>query len=298
MLSEDLCMLCPRECRVDRITQMGFCQCGKKIKVARAALHFWEEPCISGTRGSGAVFFSGCTMRCCYCQNHYISSESFGEEISEERLSNIFLELQEKGAHNINLVTATQYLPQVLKALDRAKDKLIIPVVYNCGGYERVETIKELKGYVDIYLPDLKYFNNDISKEYSQASDYFKVASEAIQEMISQVGCIEYNSGIMQKGVIVRHLVLPGHRHDSVDILKWIGENLDKSKYILSLMSQYTPIEGDLITHKELSRRISTFEYQSVVNKAIELGLSNCYIQEQSSANSIYTPAFNLEGVL
>lgn len=299
MLSEDLCTLCPRKCKVDRITQKGFCQCDKKIKLARAALHFWEEPCISGTRGSGTVFFSGCTMRCCYCQNYDISNELYGKEISIERLSSIFIELQGKGAHNINLVTATQYLPQVLQALDRIKGKLTIPVVYNCGGYERVELIKELKGYVDIFLPDLKYYSSDISMKYSQAPDYFKVASEAIQEMISQVGNLEYYNGIMQKGVIIRHLVLPGHRHDSIDILNWISKSLDKSKYILSLMSQFTPIKKESsVVYKNLNRRITTFEYQSVVDKAIELGLSsNCYIQDPSSANVIYTPPFNLEGV-
>ncbi len=297
MISRDICILCPRECRVDRITKMGFCQCNRDIKVARAALHFWEEPCISGTNGSGTVFFSGCTMKCSYCQNYSISREAFGKIISTERLSEIFLELQEQGAHNINLVTATQYLPQVLEALDMIKGKLIIPVVYNCGGYERVETINELKGYVDIYLPDLKYYNSEISRKYSQAPNYFEIATNAIQEMISQTGSIELDkNGIMKKGVIIRHLVLPGHRKDSIEVLKWLSCNLDKSRYLLSLMSQYTP-PTDIIIHKELNRRITSFEYQSVIDEAIRLGLSNSYIQERSSATLKYTPDFSLDGV-
>jgi putative pyruvate formate lyase activating enzyme len=297
MLYNNPCNLCPRECGVDRLANLGFCECDSQIKVARAALHFWEEPCISGSKGSGTVFFSGCTLRCCYCQNFRISSEGLGKEISAKRLAEIFLELQEKGAHNINLVTPTQYLVQVLYALDIVKSKLHIPVVYNCGGYELLETIRALKGYVDIFLPDLKYFSSELSLKYSKADDYFEVASAAIKEMISQIDTLDFdNNGIMQKGVIIRHLVIPGARKDSFKILNWISENLPKDKYLLSLMSQYTPAYKSS-EYKELNRRITTFEYKSVVEEAIRLGLSNGFMQERSSAKEEYTPPFDLEGV-
>jgi putative pyruvate formate lyase activating enzyme len=290
MLYNNPCNLCPRECGVDRLANLGFCECDSQIKVARAALHFWEEPCISGSKG-------GCTLRCCYCQNFRISSEGLGKEISARRLAEIFLELQEKGAHNINLVTPTQYSIQILYALDIVRSKLHIPVVYNCGGYERLETIRELKGYVDIFLPDLKYFSSELSLKYSKADDYFEVASAAIKEMISQIGVLNLdNSGIMQKGVIIRHLVIPGARKDSFKILNWISENLPKDKYLLSLMSQYTPAYKSS-EYKELNRRITTFEYKSVVEEAIRLGLSNGFMQERSSAKEEYTPPFDLEGV-
>ena len=225
------CSLCPRNCHIDRTSSLGFCQSSSQIKAARAALHHWEEPCISGTRGSGAVFFSGCTLRCCFCQNYSISSETYGKEISEQKLAQIFLELQNQGAHNINLVTATQYLPSILNALDRIKDKLNIPVVYNSSGYEKPETIRLLKDYVDIYLPDLKYFSSKLSQKYSKAEDYFKVASNAVRLMIEQTGKPVFDSdGILQKGVIIRHLVLPNCRKDSITLLHWIKETLpDKS---------------------------------------------------------------------
>jgi putative pyruvate formate lyase activating enzyme len=297
MLSSDPCNLCPRECGVNRAAQLGYCQCGSQVKVARAALHFWEEPCISGSRGSGTVFFSGCTLQCCYCQNFRISSGGFGKEISVQRLAEIFLELQDKGAHNINLVTATQYLKQLLQALDLVKSRLSIPVVYNCGGYERVETIRALKGYVDVYLPDLKYYSSALSWRYSKAQDYFQVATAAIREMISQTDFLKFNEdGLMQKGVIIRHLVLPGGRKDSFLILKWISENLPEDKYLLSLMSQYTPAFQSR-EHREINRRITTFEYESVVQEAIRLGLCNGFMQEKSSAIEEYTPPFDLEGV-
>lgn len=296
MPSYNPCNLCPRECNVNRDFEYGFCQCGSSIKIARAALHAWEEPCISGTRGSGTVFFSGCTLLCCFCQNHKISREGYGQEISSERLADIFLELQEKGAHNINLVTATQYLIPILKALDLAKQKLKIPVVYNSSGYERPETIRMLKGYVDIFLPDFKYFSNELSMRYSQASNYLSVAQAAVQEMIHQTGAPVFDpDGIMQKGVIIRHLVMPGNRKDSFLILRWLNENLAKGSFMLSLMSQYTPYVQN--PHfKELNRRITTFEYQSVVDEAIRLGLTNGFMQERSSALEEYTPPFDLEG--
>ena len=291
------CSLCPRNCHIDRTSSLGFCQSSSQIKAARAALHHWEEPCISGTRGSGAVFFSGCTLRCCFCQNYSISSETYGKEISEQKLAQIFLELQNQGAHNINLVTATQYLPSILNALDRIKDKLNIPVVYNSSGYEKPETIRLLKDYVDIYLPDLKYFSSKLSQKYSKAEDYFKVASNAVRLMIEQTGKPVFDSdGILQKGVIIRHLVLPNCRKDSITLLHWIKETLPDKSYLISLLSQYTPFYKSH-EYPELNRRITTYEYESVLKEAISLGLVEGFMQEKSSAKEEYTPHFNLEGL-
>ena len=236
------CRLCPRNCRVNRKERTGFCGEKDGIRCARAALHHWEEPCISGTRGSGAVFFSGCSLKCCYCQNYQISQEGLGKEISPEKLARIFLDLQEQGAHNINLVTGTHFLPGILTALDLARPILSIPVVYNCGGYEKPEVIRLLDGYVDIYLPDLKYFDPELSARYSGARDYFAQASQAVSAMISQTGSPVFDEdGIMQKGVIIRHMVLPGSRKDSISILRWIREHLPEEGFLLSLLSQYTP---------------------------------------------------------
>ena len=297
MLSINPCNLCPRECGADRKTSSGFCRCGENIKVARAAPHFWEEPCISGTRGSGTVFFSGCSLKCCYCQNYNISSEGFGREITSERLAEIFLELQDKGVHNINLVTASQYLTGVMQALNIAKSRLHIPVVYNSSGYEKTEAVRALKGYVDIFLPDIKYFSPELSQKYSKASDYFNVATAAVKEMIEQTGNIELDAqGGMRKGVVIRHMVLPGAREDSINILRWMSENLPGDKYMLSLMSQYTPVYK-AAEHSGINRRLTTFEYESVVKEALRLGLDNGFIQQRSSAKTEYTPPFDLEGV-
>lgn len=291
------CSLCPRMCKVDRSERYGFCGCGDRLKIARAALHFWEEPCISGKGGSGAVFFSGCNLRCCFCQNYNISSEGFGKEITVGRLSDIFLELQEKGAENINLVTPTHYVPFIMKALDMVKHKLNIPVVYNCGGYENVSTIKSLDGYIDIYMPDIKYYSDEFAKKYSKADRYFECASSAVKVMTEQTGKIELDgNGIMKRGVIIRHMVMPGCRKDSMNIIKWIGNNLDRESFIVSLMSQYTPaFHSD--KHKEINRKITTFEYESVAECCLELGLDNGYVQERTSAEKEYTPPFDLEGV-
>lgn len=297
MLTINECNLCPRECGVDRNTTAGFCQAGAICKVARAALHFWEEPCISGSQGSGTVFFSGCNLRCCYCQNYEISSAGHGKAVSPERLAEIYLELQEKGAHNINLVTAAPHLPHIIKALDLVKSKLYIPVVYNSGGYEKTETVKELDGYVDVYLPDFKYFSDELSMKYSHADNYFEVATAAIAEMIRQIGEMQFDeNGIIQRGVIIRHLVLPGARKDSIAILNWIRENLPLDQYWLSLMSQYTPAHKSQ-EHPEINRRVTSFEYESVVEEAVRLGLANGYMQGRSSAVKEYTPPFDLEGV-
>lgn len=298
------CELCPRRCRIDRRSAAGYCGAGSEVRAARAALHHWEEPCISGVRGSGTVFFSGCTLRCCFCQNHQISQEHFGKTLTIRQLADIFLRLQDQGAHNINLVTATQYLPWILPALDLAKERLSIPVVYNCGGYERTETVKALKDYVDIWLPDLKYYDRELSARYSKAPDYFAVASEAVLQMIEQTGTPVFHSCqngpsstlIMDRGVIIRHMVLPGQRQDSIHLLHWMADALPKGQYYISLMSQYTPYRKNP-DYPELNRRITSYEYQKVVDTALELGLEQGFMQEKSSAKEEYTPPFDLEGL-
>lgn len=299
------CDLCPRMCGVDRTVTTGYCRQGAGVTAARAALHMWEEPCISGIRGSGAVFFSGCTLRCCFCQNSEISTGGFGKELTVNQLADIFLRLQDQGAHNINLVTATQFLPSVIRALDLSRSELHIPVVYNCGGYERVETVRALDGYVDIWLPDLKYMDNRLSTRYSQAPNYFDHASRAIETMIRQTGApvLEELSvpgrapvPLMKKGVIIRHLVLPGQKEDSIALLRWIRENLPSQSFYISLMSQYTPYRQNQ-DYPELNRRITTYEYQKVVDTALELGLDLGFMQKRSSAKEEYTPPFDLEGL-
>lgn len=291
------CTLCPRNCGVDRTKTVGFCGATDNIKVARAALHFWEEPCISGTRGSGTVFFSGCNLACRYCQNYDISIGGFGKEVSSERLGEIFLKLQEQGAHNINLVTPTPYLPQIISAIHRVRSNMHIPFVANLGGYEKPETIKALQGYINIFLTDVKYKSSELSKKYSLAPDYFEFAMAALREMVTLCGTPKTDAeGIMQSGVIVRHLELPGCRKDSIEILKSLKEQFGTESFILSLMSQYTP-NGHLGKFPEINRRITTFEYESVIDCALELGFDNAYMQEKSSAKSEYTPSFDLTGV-
>lgn len=291
------CNLCPRNCGIDRTETVGFCGAGDKIKAARAALHFWEEPCISGTQGSGTVFFSGCNLACRYCQNYDISIGGFGKEITVERLGEIFLELQDKGAHNINLVTPTPYIPQIKMAIDLVRDKTHIPFVANVGGYEKPETIKALKGYIDIFLTDVKYKSSEISKNYSKAPDYFKFAISSFEEMLEICGSPWLDSnGIMQSGVIVRHLVLPGCRRDSIEILNSLAEKFGTESFILSLMSQYTP-NGHLQDYPEINRRTTAFEYNSVIDEALRLGFDNAYMQEKSSAKAEYTPPFDLTGI-
>lgn len=291
------CTLCPRECGIDRTKYKGYCRCDDNLRIARAALHYWEEPCISGENGSGAIFFSGCTLKCCYCQNYLISHQNFGKIISIKRLSEIFLELQDKGAHNINLVTPTQYVPMIIKALDLVKNRLLIPVVYNCGGYEKIDTISRLNGYVDVYLPDIKYYNEETAVKYSAASGYFDKVSEAVPEMIRQVGEPKLDSnGIIKKGVLIRHLVLPGHRKESMNILSWMKGCLKENSYILSIMSQYTPSYKSNM-YSEINRKVTTFEYESVLDYAIKIGITNGYMQDRKSAAKEYTPPFNLEGI-
>jgi len=293
------CTLCPRMCHADRIHSHGFCGAGAALKIARAALHPWEEPCISGTNGSGTVFFSGCTLKCVFCQNNTLSHENFGKEISIRRLADIFLELQSQGAHNINLVTATHYLPSIKEALDMAGTALHIPVVYNCGGYERPETLREFSDYIDIYLPDLKYYDSSLSEKYSSARDYFPVASKAIEEMIRLTGGLKWNPenpSLLQKGVIIRHMVLPGAKNDSIKLLHWMKDALPEGQFMVSLMSQYTPFYKSSL-YPEINRRITSYEYQKVLDTAINLGLVHGYMQEKSSAKEEYTPPFDLSGV-
>ena len=268
-----------------------------EAKIARAALHLWEEPCISGTRGSGTVFFSGCSLGCVYCQNAGISRGGAGREIPVERLAEIFLELQAQGAHNINLVTPTPWVPHVCRALDIARPELHIPVVYNCGGYERADTIRALAGYADAYLPDIKYCSGELAQRYSGARDYFDVAARAVQQMIAQTDGLEYDGeGLLRRGVVVRHLVLPGARKDSIAVLRWIAETLPRGKYLLSLMSQYTPTTRTK-DFPEIDRRVTSMEYDSVVAEAVRLELTDGYIQQRGSADEAYIPPFNMEGV-
>lgn len=292
------CTLCPRECHANRtLGQIGMCREAAKIVVARAALHMWEEPCISGEKGSGTVFFSGCSLGCVYCQNQKIAKGLAGRKITTERLSDIFLELQEKGANNINLVTPSHYVPQIIEALIMAKRKgLYLPIVYNTSGYEKVETIKLLSGYVDVYLPDLKYKSGEISKRYSKAPDYFNYASEAIHEMVNQVGEPVFNEeGIMTKGVIVRHLTLPGYLMDSKDILEYLYDTFGDKIYI-SIMNQYTPL-SQVIAYTEINRKVTPQEYEELVDYALYLGVENGFIQEGETAAESFIPEFNEEGV-
>ena len=293
-----ICKLCPRNCKIDRLNnKIGFCKATDKLKVARAALHFWEEPCISGEKGSGTVFFSNCTLKCVFCQNNDISECSAGKEISIERLSDIFLELQHKGALNINLVTPTHYVPQIIEGLKIAKNKgLNLPIIYNSSGYENIETLRYLKGYIDVYLPDLKYFSNKYSLKYSNAKDYFNFAIKAIDEMVKQVGDIQFDkNGIIKKGVIVRHLLLPGLLFDSKKILDYLHKTYDDKIYI-SIMNQYTPL-AHVENYPEINKKISEKYYNTIIDYAISIGIQNAFIQEEGTAKESFIPAFDYEGV-
>lgn len=300
ILNLENCTLCPRECRINRCAgQTGYCGQTAGITVARAALHFWEEPCISGQNGSGAVFFSGCNMRCVFCQNHEIAQGHTGKVISVERLADIFLELQEKGAHNINLVTPTHYIPRIIEALQLAKAHgLSIPIVYNSSGYEKVEALKCLDGLIDIYLPDLKYYSSALSTKYSNAPDYFKTACAAIAEMVRQAGPPLFESGedsLMKKGVIVRHLLLPDCEEDSRYLIKYLHDTYQNDIYV-SIMNQYTPLPN-VKAYPELNRTISQKEYDKIVDYAIAIGIENGFIQEGPTASESFIPPFDCEGV-
>ena len=287
------CALCPRNCKVNREKgELGFCGAGDSVKIARAELHFWEEPCISGENGSGTVFFSCCNMKCVYCQNYCISAENKGRKVTSEELSDEFLKLQSKGANNINLVTPTHFVPQIMKSLDIAKSKgLKLPVVYNCGGYESVETIKRLSGYVDIYMPDMKYFSDKYAVRYSAAPDYFNTAKAAIQEMFAQVGKPTFDErGIMQKGVIVRHMMLPGLLFDTKKIIDYLYNTYEDDIYI-SLMSQYTPMPN-VKNIPELDRKISEKQYEAMVEYAAGIGVKNAFVQDGTSVGESFIPDF------
>ena len=292
-----ICNLCPRNCNIDRNGQKGYCGQTDKIKVARASLHMWEEPCISGENGSGTVFFSGCGLRCVFCQNYDIANGNTGKEITVERLAQIFLELKEKGAHNINLVTGDHFALQIMSALDIAKAKgMDLPVVFNTSSYINKETLKTLENYVDIYLADFKYFDRETAKKYSNAEDYPTVVKTAIEEMVSQKGNPDYDeNGIMTKGVIVRHLLMPGYIQESKAIIKYLYEEYGE-RVVLSIMNQYTPLKN-VEKYSEINRKVSEYEYETLINYAISIGVREAYIQEGEAAEESFIPPFDLEGV-
>lgn len=292
------CLLCPRKCGINRSTgQTGVCGVSAKIRVARAALHYWEEPCISGEKGSGAVFFSGCSLHCVFCQNREISDGKAGKVISKERLSDIFIELAGKGANNINLVTPGQYIPDIVWAVNDARRRgMELPIVYNTSGYENVTELKLLEGIVDVYLPDFKYMDSALSAKYSRAKDYPSVAKQALSEMVRQQPrvVIDDATGLIQKGVIVRQLLLPGHVNDAKAILKYLHDTYQNSIYI-SMMSQFTPIA--LKDYPEINRTVTGREYERLIDYAIKIGITNAFIQEGNVAKDSFIPAFDCEGV-
>lgn len=290
------CVQCPRKCGVDRDRKTGFCKVNGTIKVARAALHFWEEPCISGEKGSGTVFFSGCNLQCIYCQNKEIANGNIGKEITVKRLAAIFLELQDKGANNINLVTPSHYYSQIREALLLVKDKLHIPVISNTSSYDDPEELRKMEGLIDIYLADYKYDSSDIAYKYSHAKDYPEIARKALDEMFRQTGKPVFSDdGLLKKGMIVRHLVLPGEVCESKAAIRYLYKRFKDDVYI-SIMNQYTPI-GEIKEYPELNRKLSTKEYESVVNLAVKLGVENGFIQEGDVAEESFIPLFDLEGV-
>ena len=292
------CLLCLRKCGINSSTgQTGVCGVSSEIKVARAALHYWEEPCISGKRGSGAVFFSGCSLHCVFCQNREISDGKAGNLISKERLSDIFMELADKGANNINLVTPGQYIPDIVWAVNDAKSRgMKLPIIYNTSGYENVTELKLLEGIVDVYLPDFKYMDSTLSARYSRAKDYPSVAKQALSEMVRQQPdvVIDNATGLIQKGVIVRQLLLPGHVNDAKAVLKYLYDTYHDHVYI-SMMSQFTPIA--LKDYPEINRTVTRREYERLVDYALEIGITNAFIQEGDVAKDSFIPAFDCEGV-
>lgn len=287
-----ICNICPRKCNVDREKALGFCKSPSAFRVARASLHYWEEPCISGDNGSGTVFFSGCNLKCVFCQNLEISHINKGMEITDDRLIEIFESLVSQGANNINLVNPTHYADRLAEVL--AKWNSPVPIVYNSSGYESVESLKKLDGLVDIYLPDFKYSRNDKALKYSRAEDYPEVVKSAIAEMKRQCPSNEFDNLVMKKGVIIRHLVLPSNTNSSLEILDYLAENYNDT--YISIMAQYTPC-GSLNNYPEINRKLTEREYDKVVNYALDLGLNNLFIQELSSANDSYIPDFDFTGI-
>lgn len=289
-----VCNTCPRRCNIDRDENVGVCGVTSEYKVARAALHHWEEPCISGSRGSGTVFFSGCAMKCVYCQNYEISKNTFGKVISEERLIEIFKELEEKQAHNINLVNPTHYSLQLFETLKKYRPS--VPVVWNTGGYDSVETLKKSEGTVDVFLTDIKYADDSVALKYSGVKNYFNTATSAVLEMHRQVGENVFDEdGIMQKGLIVRHLVLPGNVSQAFRVMDWVKANLP-SDTVISLMSQYTPC-ARAAEYPTINRKLSEREYDLVLDYALKLDFENVFIQEHESSSTEFIPEFDLEGV-
>ncbi len=292
-MNKNTCTLCPRACGAKRDTRAGACGAGKNVKIARVGLHTWEEPCISYGNGSGTVFFSYCPLSCVFCQNYEISAGGVGREVSRDELCDIFLSVKEMGAVNLNLVNPTHYSEDIIYALEKVKDSLGIPVVYNTGGYDRAETLKNFSGLVDIYLPDIKYYSSEYSKKYSGAADYFSVAASAIGEMFRQVGYPEFDeNGHITRGVLIRHLILPTLWRDSQNVLQYLANTYDTEKLYVSLMRQYFPCHRAEKYH-EINRRLTTLEYDKVVSFAQELGIKNGYLQEKSSAEGTYVPDFD-----
>lgn len=293
------CNACPRACGAEREKgSQGVCRAPEAFLVARASLHAWEEPFLSGTRGSGTVFFGGCNLHCVFCQNREISCGRLGRILDDAELEELFLRVRDEGAHNLNLVTPTHYAMRLKGILERVKPRLSIPVVYNCGGYEGLEALRGLKGLVDVYLPDVKYFSPEVSKKYSSAPDYFKVAIAALEEMLAQVGSPVFDGeGMLTRGVVVRHLVLPGNRRDSIALLGELARRFGSHAFLLSLMSQYTPDFAKDSPYPELHRRLTDFEYRSVVEEAERLGFEGC-VQDRASASSSFTPDFHERSLL
>jgi len=288
------CNICPRECNVNRNNnELGFCKCNNEIKIANYSLHKWEEPCISGNIGSGTIFFSYCNLQCIYCQNYEISKLHKGKIVSKDELVNIFLKLQDMGALNINLVTPTHYVPLIKECIIIAKEKsLTIPIIYNTSSYEKVDTLKTLNGLIDVYLPDLKYYDDELAIKYSKASNYFLYATKAIEEMYKQVGKVRIEAGIIKKGVIVRHLVLPDHIEDSKKIIKYLYDKYKDNIYI-SIMNQFTPV--NITNYDNLNRTLTSDEYDEVVNYAYDLGVRNAFIQEEETCLESFIPKFSDE---
>lgn len=295
------CELCPRKCRVDRVNRFGFCGAGEKLRVALVSLHRWEEPCLVGANGAGTIFFSHCNLRCVYCQNFSISQENFGADISIERLAEIFLEQQIRGAANIELVTPTHYTEQICAAIDIAKSYgLALPIVWNSNAYETPETLELLRGRVDVFMPDIKYFDDEAAKKFSAAPNYFSIATAAVSKMFELTGAAQIVNGQMIRGVLVRHLVLPNFRRDAMRIVDWLYATFG-DKIFISLMNQYTPLHK-ACEYKKISRPLTTFEYKSVVEHAAELGVKNCFVQigkttDDISIHSQFIPNFDLSGV-
>jgi len=290
------CELCPRKCRVDRVKRFGFCGAGENLRVALVSLHRWEEPCLVGERGAGTIFFSNCNLRCVYCQNFSISQKNFGAEISVERLAEIFIEQQNRGAANIELVTPTHFAEKICAAIDLAKNfGLTLPVVWNSNAYENLSTLEMLRGRVDIFLPDVKYFDDAAAEKFSAAPNYFAIACAAVEKMFELVGEPKFSGGQMIRGVIVRHLVLPNFRRDAMKIIDALYKKFG-DKIFFSLMNQYTPLHK-AFEHKKISRKLTTFEYDSVVEHAAAIGVKNCFIQVGRTADEKFIPNFNLSGV-